>query len=130
MSQRASAGVTCGRPSNGLNDPLLEKINWNAAVQYHTMLCLLFLCTTYHRLFFSAVMPDVNSGLNSQSHSLFHDLPYFGKNITSAHGQFNNCLSSHLLFIRAPVAQLVEHRAVTREVVSSTPAGPTLRVFK
>ena len=25
---------------------------------------------------------------------------------------------------RAPVAQLVEHRAVTREVVSSTPAGP------
>ena len=31
---------------------------------------------------------------------------------------------------RAPVAQLVEHRAVTREVMSSTPAGPTLRVFK
>ena len=31
---------------------------------------------------------------------------------------------------RAPVAQLVEHGAVTREVVSSTPAGPTLRVFK
>ena len=33
-------------------------------------------------------------------------------------------------FNRAPVAQLVEHQAVTREVVSSTPAGPTLRVFK
>ena len=31
---------------------------------------------------------------------------------------------------RAPVAQLVEHRAVMREVVSSTPAGPTLRVLK
>ena len=31
---------------------------------------------------------------------------------------------------RAPLAQLVEHRAVTREVVSSTPAGPTLRVLK
>ena len=31
---------------------------------------------------------------------------------------------------KAKVAQLVEHRAVTREVVSSTPAGPTLRVFK
>ena len=30
----------------------------------------------------------------------------------------------------APVAQLVEHRAVTREVVSSTPAGPSLRVLK
>ena len=31
---------------------------------------------------------------------------------------------------RAPVAQLVEHRAVTREVVSSTPAGPTLKAIK
>ena len=31
---------------------------------------------------------------------------------------------------RAPVAHLVEHRAVTREVMSSTPARPTLRVFK
>ena len=31
---------------------------------------------------------------------------------------------------RAPVAQLVEHSAVTREVVSSAPAGPTLRVLK
>ena len=30
----------------------------------------------------------------------------------------------------APVAQLVKYRAVTREVVSSTPAGPTLRVLK
>ena len=37
---------------------------------------------------------------------------------------------SRLAIYRAPVAQLVEHRAVTREVVSSTPAGPTLRVFK
>ena len=26
---------------------------------------------------------------------------------------------------RAPVAQLVEHRTAMREVVSSTPAGPT-----
>ena len=33
-------------------------------------------------------------------------------------------------FYRAPVAQLVEHRAVTREVASSFPAGPTLWVFK
>ena len=31
---------------------------------------------------------------------------------------------------RAPVAQLVENRAAMQEVVSSTPAGPTLRVFK
>ena len=28
------------------------------------------------------------------------------------------------------MAQLVEHRVVTREGVSSTPAGPTLRVLK
>ena len=31
---------------------------------------------------------------------------------------------------RAPVAQLDEHWAAMREVVISTPAGPTLRVFK
>ena len=30
----------------------------------------------------------------------------------------------------APVAQLIEHRSVTREVMSSTPVGPTLRVLK
>ena len=29
--------------------------------------------------------------------------------------------------MRAPVDQLVEHRAVMRKVVTSTPAGPTLR---
>ena len=28
------------------------------------------------------------------------------------------------------ITQLVEHRAAMREVVSSTPAGPTLRVLK
>ena len=31
---------------------------------------------------------------------------------------------------QALVAQLVEHQAAMQEVVSSTPAGPTLRVFK
>ena len=31
---------------------------------------------------------------------------------------------------RAPVAQLVEHRVIMREVVSSTPIRPTLRVLK
>ena len=30
----------------------------------------------------------------------------------------------------APVAQLVQHQVLMREVVSSTPAGPTLRVLK
>ena len=35
----------------------------------------------------------------------------------------------HDVFIHRPVAQLVEHRVVLREVVSSTPAGPTLMVF-
>ena len=33
------------------------------------------------------------------------------------------------LSLRAPVAQMVEHQAAIREVVSSIPAGPTLRVF-
>lgn len=27
---------------------------------------------------------------------LFHELPYFGQNVILVHGQFNNCLSSHL----------------------------------
>ena len=34
------------------------------------------------------------------------------------------------LVLFAPVAQFVEHRALMREAVSSTPAGPTLRVLK
>ena len=38
--------------------------------------------------------------------------------------------SSNSRFDRAPVAQLNEHRSVTRDVVSSTPAGPSLRVLK
>ena len=46
--------------------------------------------------------------------------------LTEAQEMADNTHITH----RAPVAQLVEHRAVTREVVSSTPAGPTLRVFK
>ena len=33
----------------GLNNPPLEKINWNPAVQYHPIQCLLFLCNAYHR---------------------------------------------------------------------------------
>ena len=33
--------------------------------------------------------------------------------------------SNHQRVYRAPVSQLVEHRTVMREVVSSTPAGPT-----
>ena len=41
-------------------------------------------------------MPDTNNRLNSQRRSLFHELPYFGQNISLAHGQFNNCLACHL----------------------------------
>ena len=40
------------------------------------------------------------------------------------------CESPFLFLFREPVAQLVECRVVMREVVSSTPAGPTLRVLK
>ena len=59
----------------------------------------------------------------------------FSVDNTSANlGQFNSIktrvLERNPNGNRAPVAQLVEHRVVTREVVSSTPAGPTLRVLK
>ena len=45
---------------------------------------------------------------------------------------YNGTSTSECLFYRliAPVAQLIEHRVIMREVVSSTPAGPTLRVLK
>ena len=33
-------------------------------------------------------------------------------------------------YYREPVAHLVENRAAMREVASSTPAGPSLRVLK
>ena len=36
----------------------------------------------------------------------------------------------HLGFLTFDCAPVAEHRAVMREVVSSTPAGPTLRVLK
>ena len=36
----------------------------------------------------------------------------------------------YIYSIRASVAQLVDHRADMREVVSSTPAGPSFRVLK
>ena len=39
-------------------------------------------------------------------------------------------LSFFTLTISPPLAQLLEHRAATREAVSSTPPGPTRRVFK
>ena len=38
--------------------------------------------------------------------------------------------SDIILLYRASIAQSVEHRVVMREVVSSTPAGPSLRVLK
>ena len=38
----------------------------------------------------------MNSRLTVQRHSLFYELPSFGRNIILDHGQFNNCLSSHL----------------------------------
>ena len=37
---------------------------------------------------------------------------------------------SVFVIVKTPGAQLVEHRAAMREVVSSTPAGPTLMVLK
>ena len=39
---------------------------------------------------------SVNHQIARITHSLFRELPYFGQNIILAHGQFNNCISSHL----------------------------------
>ena len=39
----------------------------------------------------------MHSRLILQRRSLFYELPYFGRNIILDHGQFNNCLSCHLL---------------------------------
>ena len=43
---------------------------------------------------------------------------------------YNDFLVTNFPIYCAPVAQFVEHRALMREAVSSTPAGPTLRVLK
>ena len=52
---------------------------------------------------------------------------YFSLSV-SLHASLYNILK--VQYHSAPVAQLVEHRAVMREVVSSTPAGKRLRVLK
>ena len=40
---------------------------------------------------------SINHQTARSTHSLFRELPYFGQNITLAHGQFNNCIqASHL----------------------------------
>ena len=74
--------------------------------------CFLLLCF----LFFCAVMLDMNSRLNSQRRSLFHELPYFGQNITLAHGQFNNCLSCHLP--SDPLHYITWHRIASHRIAS------------
>ena len=53
---------------------------------------------------------------------------WVGENRKIERGMLQLNLAS--LWVSAPVAQSVEYRAVTREVVSSTPAGPSLRVLK
>ena len=55
-------------------------------------------------------------------------VPQLSYRLHSLHAEVH-CVKGHIIIPR-PVAQLVEHRVVVREVVSSTPAGPTLRVLK
>ena len=63
-----------------------------------------------------------SSSKNKQLH-----LPW-PHNVANLEGR--DTLGDKSLRHRAPVAQLVEHRAAMQGVVSSTPAGPTLRVLK
>ena len=43
---------------------------------------------------------------------------------------YREIFSCHILWYRAAIAQLVEHRVIMREVMSSIPVGPTLRILK
>ena len=63
--------------------------------------------------------------INFQTLSQFEEMP-----VKSGFFSFMLYAVRESLKYRAPVAQLIEHRSVTREVVSSTPVGPTLRVLK
>ena len=68
-------------------------------------------------------------------HDLYHVQVIYVCQTIMRQGQpaFNHkakLLTKYLRVVLRPVAQLVERRAVTREVVSSTPAGPSLRVSK
>jgi len=55
---------------------------------------------------------------------LFLELKILNANLSYTRNSYRN------IRIIAPVAQSIEHRTAMREVVSSTPAGPTLRVLK
>ena len=82
-----------GDPLNGLSDPLLGKINWNAAVQYYPIKCLLFLCNTYNNrqpsvrflerlVYYCTVLGTLYVG----SEGVRHDPQRFmGRNVTVAH---------------------------------------------
>ena len=52
---------------------------------------------------------------------VFHDMTSVNILLTVSANSFQYC---------APVAQLVEHWAAVQEALSSTPAGPSLRVLK
>ena len=60
--------------------------------------------------------------------SAFPFKPWLTKPFTSA--VLNPCKVTLIIAIAAPLTQSVERRALTREVVSSTLAGPSLRVLK
>ena len=99
--------------------------------------------TAIDRLTFATVLPKIRkedclNTVNFFSVSYRYQAPTSYKNRETNLHAFMHCKQKpamHLPFdisrstFRARVAQLVEHPAVTREVVSSTPAGPTLRVF-
>ena len=76
----------------------------------------------------------VNQFTHISGHILDLIVTRFSDSIIKNEPHVNHFIHDHACvncdFHRAPVAQLVGHRVVTREVVSSTPTGPTLRVLK
>ena len=81
------------------------------------------------------ISAQVPSSLCMQDKSIMHSLYCFEEQYVLKNIRFEEqyvyprCIKG-VEYIHRPGAQLVEHRAAMRKVVSSTPAGPTLRVLK
>ena len=102
----------------------------NTAYRIYTFDALIFF--PFAKLRITCVLVEFKIQLNFKTKMMiYNNLGLYLVHCKRAHEntKFHLCKSRPYSY-RAPVAQLVEHRAVTREVVSSTPARTTSRVFK